>query len=56
MTQSKSPSEVTATPPAAKSPPAVKPAEIMPREIGGPAGPEPTRHGDWATNGRCTDF
>ncbi len=27
-----------------------------PREIGGPAGPEPTRYGDWETNGRCTDF
>ena len=27
-----------------------------PREIGGPKGPEPTRHGDWEFNGRCTDF
>lgn len=26
------------------------------REIGGPKGPEPTRYGDWETNGRCTDF
>ena len=26
------------------------------REIGGPAGPEPTRYGDWERNGRCTDF
>lgn len=25
-------------------------------EIGGPAGPEPTRYGDWERNGRCTDF
>lgn len=28
----------------------------LPREIGGPAGPEPTRYGDWERNGRCTDF
>jgi hypothetical protein len=27
-----------------------------PAEIGGPAGPEPTRFGDWERNGRCTDF
>jgi hypothetical protein len=33
-----------------------KPAEKPPREIGGPRGPEPTRHGDWEVNGRCTDF
>lgn len=29
-----------------------KPAE----EIGGPAGPEPTRFGDWEKAGRCSDF
>ena len=27
-----------------------------PGEIGGPAGPEPTRYGDWEVGGRCTDF
>jgi hypothetical protein len=27
-----------------------------PRESGGPAGPEPTRFGDWEKNGRCIDF
>ena len=27
-----------------------------PREIGGRAGPEPTRFGDWEKNGRCIDF
>jgi hypothetical protein len=26
------------------------------REIGGPAGAEPTRFGDWEKNGRCIDF
>jgi hypothetical protein len=29
---------------------------VMPKEIGGPKGPEPTRYGDWEVNGRCTDF
>ena len=28
----------------------------MPKEIGGPKGPEPTRFGDWEVKGRCTDF
>ena len=28
----------------------------MPREIGGPKGPEPTRYGDWERKGRCYDF
>lgn len=32
------------------------PATPMPPEIGGPAGPEPTRFGDWEQKGRCTDF
>ena len=25
-------------------------------ETGGPAGPEPTRYGDWERGGRCIDF
>jgi hypothetical protein len=33
-----------------------KRAEPMPKEIGGPKGPEPTRYGDWEVKGRCTDF
>jgi hypothetical protein len=28
----------------------------VPKEIGGPKGPEPTRYGDWEVNGRCSDF
>lgn len=33
------------------------PAEHKPSpEIGGPAGPEPTRYGDWERKGRCIDF
>lgn len=27
-----------------------------PKEFGGPAGPEPTRYGDWERKGRCIDF
>jgi len=30
--------------------------KAMPKEIGGPKGPEPTRYGDWEKNGRCSDF
>jgi hypothetical protein len=30
--------------------------KAMPKEIGGPQGPEPTRYGDWEINGRCVDF
>lgn len=30
--------------------------ESLPKEIGGPKGPEPTRYGDWEKNGRCSDF
>jgi hypothetical protein len=33
-----------------------QPQAAPPKEIGGPPGPEPTRHGDWEYNGRCTDF
>jgi hypothetical protein len=28
----------------------------LPPEVGGAKGPEPTRYGDWAHKGRCTDF
>ena len=28
----------------------------LPREVGGPKGPEPTRYGDWERNGRVSDF
>jgi hypothetical protein len=28
----------------------------LPKEIGGPKRPEPTRYGDWKKNGRCADF
>lgn len=32
------------------------PAPARPRERGGPAGPEPTRYGDWERKGRCINF
>ncbi|HEX3847141.1 MAG TPA: DUF1674 domain-containing protein [Steroidobacteraceae bacterium] len=31
-------------------------AAPAPREIGGRAGPDPTRFGDWELRGRCIDF
>jgi len=37
-------------------PPAPPPPPVLPKEIGGPKGPEPTRYGDWEQKGRCTDF
>ncbi|WP_439551555.1 DUF1674 domain-containing protein [Falsiroseomonas sp.] len=39
-------------------PPREKPMRMapLPKEIGGPKGPEPTRYGDWEQKGRATDF
>ena len=31
-------------------------APAKPKEVGGPAGPEPTRYGDWERKGRVSDF
>lgn len=42
--------------PARESPASDAPRGILPKEIGGPSGPEPTRFGDWEKNGRCIDF
>lgn len=28
----------------------------QPKEVGGAAGPEPTRYGDWERNGLASDF
>lgn len=36
--------------------PSAKPAPVLPKEIGGAPGPEPTRYGDWQHKGRVTDF
>lgn len=37
--------------------PGVRPEPpVLPTEIGGRDGPEPTRFGDWEKNGRCIDF
>ncbi len=33
-----------------------QPVEKQPKEVGGRAGPEPTRYGDWELNGICVDF
>jgi hypothetical protein len=40
-----------------KTPQDSKPAKpTLPKEIGGPKGPEPTRYGDWERSGRVSDF
>jgi hypothetical protein len=31
-------------------------AKELPKEIGGPKGPEPTRYGDWEVKGIVSDF
>lgn len=31
-------------------------ARALPKEIGGPKGPEPTRYGDWEVKGIVSDF
>ena len=33
-----------------------KPAAPLPKEIGRPDGPEPTRYGDWEKKGIASDF
>ncbi len=53
MSEKSSPDNQAERPAPPEPPP---PAAPGPREIGGPKGPEPTRHGDWEYNGRCTDF
>ena len=43
----------------AKAAQAPKPGPAKPplvKEVGGPAGPEPTRYGDWERKGRVSDF
>jgi hypothetical protein len=54
-------SEKPKSPEAKPEPQDPKPAKpalppVLPREIGGPKGPEPTRYGDWERNGRVSDF
>ncbi len=31
-------------------------AKVLPKEVGGAAGPEPTRFGDWEKKGITSDF
>ncbi len=42
--------------PAETPAPAVEKTPEKPKEVGGPAGPEPTRYGDWERKGRVSDF
>jgi hypothetical protein len=48
----KQPAE-TATPEPPEKP---TPPPVLPKEIGGVEGPEPTRYGDWQHKGRVSDF
>ena len=57
----KRPDPVAATPPRTPTAPAgahsgAEAKDKRPKEIGGPAGPEPTRYGDWERKGICVDF
>ncbi|GAB0118296.1 DUF1674 domain-containing protein [Acidisoma sp. 7E03] len=56
MTQSDPKPAPQDPPPSPQDTPPVDPKAVMPKEIGGPAGPEPTRFGDWEQKGRCSDF
>lgn len=56
MTQSDPKPVPQDTPPSPQDTPPVDPKAVMPKEIGGPTGAEPTRFGDWEKNGRCSDF
>ncbi len=51
----KQPTE-TVTDDVPETPAKPKPAPVLPKEIGGVEGPEPTRYGDWQHKGRVTDF
>lgn len=53
-TSDNDPAPVPAPKPAPTSTP--QPAPKLPKEIGGPSGPEPTRFGDWERKGRVSDF
>jgi hypothetical protein len=39
-----------------QDPPPAAEGEVPAPELDGPAGPEPTRYGDWERRGRCIDF
>jgi hypothetical protein len=58
MTMTETPDNDPAPVPVPAVPPAAKPAPPpkLPKEIGGPSGPEPTRFGDWERKGRVSDF
>ena len=60
MAEPQKPAATPTPPPAKPANPPTKPAAPAPaqkpEEFGGPAGPEPTRYGDWERGGRCIDF
>ena len=54
--KSKHPQALPASPAQASGTPEPRQRQALRKEIGGPAGLEPTRYGDWERNGRCSDF
>jgi len=56
MTQKPPDAMPPAAPPRPEPAASVPAAGQRPKEIGGPAAPEPTRYGDWERKGRCIDF
>jgi hypothetical protein len=55
MTMTETPDNDPAPAPKPAATPAPAPPKL-PKEIGGPSGPEPTRFGDWERKGRVSDF
>ena len=56
QTPDNDPAPAATTPAPPPGPSAATPPPKVPKEIGGPAGPEPTRFGDWERKGRVSDF
>ena len=53
---STAPNEAVTPEPPAEAAKTRTPQPDRPKEIGGPAGPEPTRYNDWERKGRVSDF
>jgi len=56
MSETSKPDSTELRPPDALKKASQEPSDGVPKEIGGPEGPEPTRFGDWERKGRCVDF
>lgn len=56
MDNAKTPQPGAKESPKAEEQPPKPAAPVLPKEIGGAPGPEPTRYGDWQHKGRVSDF